>query len=60
MVTFLSVSLTNQALAKGRLIYPGASIYTLPNDKISDWSKMKVFADNKINVSRDLKFIWKG
>ena len=24
---------------------------SLPNDKFSDWSKLKVFADEKINVS---------
>ena len=25
-------------------------INTLPNDKILDWSKLKAFADDKINV----------
>ena len=30
---------------------------TLPNDKISDWSKLKAFADNKINVTQKLKFV---
>ena len=35
------------------------SINTLPNNKIFDWSKLKVhlFADNKINVSKKLKFL---
>ena len=28
----------------------------LPNDKILDWSKSKAFADNKINVNKQLKF----
>ena len=29
---------------------------TLPNDKILDWSKLKAFADNKINVNAKMKF----
>ena len=29
----------------------------LPNDKISDWSKLKAFADDKINVTEKLKFV---
>ena len=29
---------------------------TLPNYKILDWSKLKAFADNKINVTEKLKF----
>ena len=29
----------------------------LPNDKILDWSKLKAFADDKINVSENLKFV---
>ena len=28
----------------------------MPNDKISDWSKFKAFADDKINVNEQLKF----
>ena len=31
-------------------------VKSLPNDKIFDWSKLKVFADNKINVNQKLKF----
>ena len=27
----------------------------LPNDKILDWSKLKAFADDKINVNQKLK-----
>ena len=30
---------------------------SLPNDKILDWSKLKGFADHKINVSGKLKFL---
>ena len=29
---------------------------SLPSDKILDWSKLKTFADNKINVTEKLKF----
>ena len=28
---------------------------SLPNDKILDWSKLKAFADDKINVNEVLK-----
>ena len=28
----------------------------LPNNKILDWSKLKAFADDKINVNEKLKF----
>ena len=30
---------------------------SLPIDKFSGWSKLKAFADNKINVTEKLKFI---
>ena len=29
----------------------------LPYDKILDWSKLKAFADEKINVTQELKFV---
>ena len=29
----------------------------LPNDIFLDWSKLKAFADNKINVNKNLKFV---
>ena len=32
-------------------------INSLPNDKFVDWSKLKAFADDKINVSEKLKFV---
>ena len=32
-------------------------INPLPNDKYLDWSKLKGFADNKINVTEKLKFV---
>ena len=30
---------------------------SLPDDKFSDWSKLKAFADDKINVTEKLKFV---
>ena len=30
---------------------------SLPNDKFLDWSKLKAFADNNINVTKKLKFV---
>ena len=30
---------------------------SLPKDKFLDWSKLKEFADNKINVAENLKFV---
>ena len=30
---------------------------SLPNDKILDWPKFKAFADDKINVTENLKFV---
>ena len=32
-------------------------LYSLRNDKIIDWSKLKLFADNNINVTDKLKFV---
>ena len=29
---------------------------SLPNDKVWDWSKLKAFADDKINVTEKFKF----
>ena len=31
---------------------------SLPNDRILDWSKLKAFADDKINVTEKLKFVF--
>ena len=36
------------------------TINFLPDDKISDWSKLKAFADDKINVTQILKFKIEG
>ena len=32
----------------------------IPNDKILDWSKLKAFADDKINMTKELKLYRKG
>ena len=32
-------------------------VNSLPNDKISNWSRLKAFADDKINVTEKLKFV---
>ena len=37
----------------------GLSLKSLPNDKILDQSKFKAFADDKINVTKKLKFIFR-
>ena len=31
----------------------------LPNNKILDWSKFKAFADDKINMTEKLKFLFR-
>ena len=33
------------------------SFNSLPNNKILDWSKLKAFADNKINWTENLKIV---
>ena len=30
----------------------------LPDDKISDWSKLKAFTDNKLNVTQNIKVVF--
>ena len=32
-------------------------VNSLPNDKILDWSKLKAFAHEKINVTEKMKFV---
>ena len=38
-------------------LFISVRVNSLPNDKILDWSKLKAFADNKINVTEKLKFV---
>ena len=45
--------LVQQTCKNKRLLGKGL---ILPNDKILDWSKLKTFADDKINVNHKLKF----
>ena len=33
-------------------------IYPLPDDKILDWSKLKAFADDKLNVTQNIKVVF--
>ena len=37
--------------------YLNVSFNSLPNNKILDRSQLKAFADNKINVTKTLKFV---
>ena len=39
------------------LDYFQPALNSLPNDKILDWSKLKAFADDKINVTEKMKFV---
>ena len=34
-----------------------SALNSLPNDKILEWSKLKAFADDKINVTEKLKVV---
>ena len=36
---------------------PKQSFNSLPNDKFLDWSKLKAFADDKMNVRRNFKLV---
>ena len=38
----------------------GRGINSLPNEKMLDWSKLKAFADDKINVNQKLIFDMEG
>ena len=38
-------------------LYNFVTINLLPNHKFLDWSKLKAFADDKINVAARLKFV---
>ena len=40
-----------------KLCFASGFISCLPNDKILDLSKLKAFADDKINVTEKLKFV---
>ena len=35
----------------------GIYLNPLPDDKISDWSKLKAFADDKLNVTKSIRVV---
>ena len=37
--------------------FPTLSFNPLPNDQFLDWSKLKAFADEKMNVTQKLNFV---
>ena len=46
-------------VSKGVIVWEwvNRSINTLPNDKISDWSKLKAIADDKIDSKLEICFL---
>ena len=38
-------------------LFLGHMLISLPNDRFLDWSKLKAFTDNKINLAEKLKFV---
>ena len=46
-----------KSFRKNKTKRPDNKINSLPNDKISHWSKPKAFADKKINVTEKLEFV---
>ena len=41
-----------------KYILLGKNVFSLPNDKILDLSKLEALADDNINVTQTLKFVW--
>ena len=33
---------------------------TLTNNNVLDWSNLKAIADDEVNVTQNLKFVWEG
>ena len=48
--------MSRSTLGRQRSLDCSLPLYYLPDDKIVDWSKLKGFADNKIDVNGILKF----
>ena len=46
---------TSGEIASSGLFYCTYCFNSLPNDKFSDWSKLKAFADDKLNLTEKLK-----
>ena len=38
-------------------MFPKSTVNSLPHDKILDWFKLKAFADDKIKMTENLKFV---
>ena len=36
-----------------------SSVNPLPDDKISDWSELKAFADDRLNVTKNIKVVFR-
>ena len=51
------LSAFNLDKAKKILFVNQDNFNSLPNERILDWSKLKAFADDKINVTEKLKFV---
>ena len=45
-------------MLEGVVIRNTHPLNSLPHDKFLDWSKLKVFADDKINVNQKQKFLF--
>ena len=56
---FSFLSLFNSAFSSkiSPKIYKSLQFNSLPNNKILDWSKLKAFADNKVNLNEKLKLV---
>ena len=48
-------------MTEGAALFPAyfPSFNRLPNSKFLDWSKLKLFTDDKINVTQNLKFVFR-
>ena len=44
-------------LLPSNCMFHGLCIYPLPNKKIIDWSKLKAFVDDKINLNEKFKLV---
>ena len=51
---------TSSILCCATIFWISANINSLPKGKILNWSKLKAFADNKINATEKLKFVLVG
>ena len=47
-------------LDQSEILSPDERVNSLPNDTFINWSKLKAFADDKLNLAEKLKFVLKG